>query len=576
MINAYITTNRNLFNFNTISTNINKFSHEFSQTTDSELIREIGNRFVDDNGDIYFTYSASESPYDANNQPWIYALKSTDGGGSWTELGKITSQGFEDPFLIKFNGEYFLYSEKKNGTTHEGINLHRGFDILNLNDQGIVVENNPNINAWDGKDRSSPVLIDNELELIMLFEGRSISGGNEGAIGKATSVDGVNWVVDTNPLIVGYNYSEAENYGMALEYVSHIVPDDITKINDLYLINSHGYNGNNFATTFLLTKDFSIFDDFLGTWVNSGLDEREYAGNGIAVFSEKSTLKALFVNNKGNDAVNPYILQEGVFSVKNGNYSRFTIKSGSFKIVPAQRSEFIEFNSSSPTTATLASDLNSGAGLVKIIKNSKNINTSITINCDTGVTINGSSSLTVLGGSEVVLISTNVNTWTVFSKSIHNLDTLNQLVPRYFSSLGTLDLNTLNTTNSIGFYSQASNANATLARNYPVELAGSFLVLNSGAGFVQIYIPYDSINNNRGFYYRNFRQSNGTWSTWKNLDNIENGISDGQIAFWNNTQKRYIPATTGMSGTYEFNALNSGEVKTMTFSNGILTGVTTL
>src|SRR5690606_20461007 len=49
----------------------------------------------------------------------------------------------------------------------------------------------------------------------------------------------------------------------------------------------------------------------------------------------------------------------------------------------------------------------------------------------------------------------------------------------YKGLLGTTDLNTLNTEAAQGIYSQNSNANATLARNYPTA--------SSGAGLLRVY-----------------------------------------------------------------------------------------
>lgn len=68
----------------------------------------------------------------------------------------------------------------------------------------------------------------------------------------------------------------------------------------------------------------------------------------------------------------------------------------------------------------------------------------------------------------------------------------------------------LNTYQTPGFYVQPATADATSGSNYPVDLAGTLLVLKS-AGISQIYITY-STDGNRRIYYRNFYSS--AWSAW--------------------------------------------------------------
>lgn len=87
-------------------------------------------------------------------------------------------------------------------------------------------------------------------------------------------------------------------------------------------------------------------------------------------------------------------------------------------------------------------------------------------------------------------------------------DYLTDQLPKRASSIGaSKDLNTYQTP---GFYVQPATADATSGSNYPVDLAGTLLVLKS-AGVSQIYITY-STDGNRRIYYRNFYSN--TWGAW--------------------------------------------------------------
>lgn len=73
-------------------------------------------------------------------------------------------------------------------------------------------------------------------------------------------------------------------------------------------------------------------------------------------------------------------------------------------------------------------------------------------------------------------------------------------------SLGTTDLNTLNSSAHVGFYYQTANAN-TPGNNYPTDLAGSLTVLRA-AGIIQVYRVY----NTAAEYQRTFYSD--AWSSW--------------------------------------------------------------
>ncbi|MCK6711127.1 pyocin knob domain-containing protein [Enterobacter cloacae] len=76
----------------------------------------------------------------------------------------------------------------------------------------------------------------------------------------------------------------------------------------------------------------------------------------------------------------------------------------------------------------------------------------------------------------------------------------------------TVDLNTLGRGDSRGIYYQATNAGATAANHYPVQLAGTLYVTPSAYGSQQMYVTYT----NRIFIRAVTGSFNGTgpWSDW--------------------------------------------------------------
>lgn len=73
--------------------------------------------------------------------------------------------------------------------------------------------------------------------------------------------------------------------------------------------------------------------------------------------------------------------------------------------------------------------------------------------------------------------------------------------------LGESNLDTFNSGGHCGFYYQSANVNATAARNYPTQMAGS-LTITRAAGIVQTYTTYQNPVTYQRSYY------NGAWSAW--------------------------------------------------------------
>ena len=106
-----------------------------------------------------------------------------------------------------------------------------------------------------------------------------------------------------------------------------------------------------------------------------------------------------------------------------------------------------------------------------------------------------------------------------------NLPTLTQLgafgAPA--ASLTTQDLNTFGfALNAQGgaVYAQGANANATLARNYPVVKAGSLLVLPGTYGTIQIYNVFDTGDLWQRNLTGNWNGTNGPWAAWRKIGGV--------------------------------------------------------
>lgn len=88
---------------------------------------------------------------------------------------------------------------------------------------------------------------------------------------------------------------------------------------------------------------------------------------------------------------------------------------------------------------------------------------------------------------------------------------------RSTSNLGTTDLNTLTATQ---YAIQPSTANATLARNYPVNLAGTLEVFSRGSGGADSWsFQRYTLVNTSVIYVRTLYS--GVWSTWRRLAGID-------------------------------------------------------
>jgi len=141
--------------------------------------------------------------------------------------------------------------------------------------------------------------------------------------------------------------------------------------------------------------------------------------------------------------------------------------------------------------------------------------------------------------SRLTAATTNAVTTTSHSHELDTQATPNDITPGRIltvgsafglgadNPLGTLDLNAVM---APGFYGQSTNANATLARNYPISLAGTLLVESGGTQIAtQKYTVYNTgAIFSRGYY-------SGVWSGWKEIVTVDsNSINAwaGMIAYF--------------------------------------------
>lgn len=235
---------------------------------DDEFIREIGNVLYDpeDAAAPYkLVYSGYSGTY-ADNTVYVFAATSLD-GVTWTKSGKlITPRSAEDPYLVKVADTYYLYVEDKEAVPFRNIRCYTSTDFSAWTDQGDVLIYNGA--SWENQDVSSPTVLYDGGTFYLFYEGRS-DAGNDGAIGLATSADGVTFTRHVgNPIITGYQIAPGPAY-----WARHAAPDDIRKVGNRYVMTFHGWYERLIATStysgtfygaILTSRDLIHWEDALG------------------------------------------------------------------------------------------------------------------------------------------------------------------------------------------------------------------------------------------------------------------------------------------------------------------------
>jgi predicted GH43/DUF377 family glycosyl hydrolase len=191
-----------------------------------ENIREIGNIVYSSNLSQYlFFYSAHKDTYEQND---VYiGMAHSEDGINWEKYGKIFEVPAEDPYAIIIENKIYLFYEDKSEIPFKRVDLAISEDGKNwtILKKGVI---NPIENDWQSKDVSSPVVIETNEGFLMIYEGRGPD--NLGKIGLAKSIDCVNWSQNNEPIYCG-KYS----------WEKYVVPDDIFKEFDQYILSYHGY-----------------------------------------------------------------------------------------------------------------------------------------------------------------------------------------------------------------------------------------------------------------------------------------------------------------------------------------------
>lgn len=283
-----------------------------SSGAEDENIREIGNVFYDP-ADASFPYKMSYSGHTgayAENNVYVFGAKSAD-GLNWVKTGKLViSRSSEDPYIVKSGNTFYLYVEDKEVVPFRNIRLYTATDFDGpWTDMGDVLVYNGA--SWESGDVSSPVVWKEGATWHMLYEGRrETAPWQSGAIGHATSADGVTWVKDAaNPIITGWQTARGP-----AGWAQWLVPDDIKIYDGSYYLYFHGVHHtprvdgsgtNRWGCGVLVSDDLIAWRDPLGSSIVSPandtlmpftLNGRMYltgsrGGDGVQLYSPQKTAR---------------------------------------------------------------------------------------------------------------------------------------------------------------------------------------------------------------------------------------------------------------------------------------------
>lgn len=270
-----------------------------------QTIREIGNHYIE-NGIHYQLYTGYTGTSGVNSRAGI--ARSLDGGITYTKWGlagdgKMFNTPAEDPHVIKVGNTYYLYSEESSVNAKK-IQLHTSTDLLHWTSQGIVL-NFDGSSAWNGSSIGSPMPIYKNGTFYLYYEGLNSPLGQLGAIGLATSSDGLTFVKGTDPVIVGKSFADAMG-ALSVSKVSwanHVVCDDITEVNGLYYMTFHGqytfFNTATFREGMLVSSDLTTWSDFLGTFISR--DDNVFRD--IMFVRNPQEISAVYIENDGKTLI---------------------------------------------------------------------------------------------------------------------------------------------------------------------------------------------------------------------------------------------------------------------------------
>ena len=251
-----------------------------------EVMREIGNVLYDPsdtNKPYKLVYSGHQDPY-VEDEVYVGYAYSID-GKSWIKGGKLFERASEDPYLVKHNGTYYIYVEDKAVVPFRNIRLFTSTDFTNWTDRGVILDIGTD---WEAQDvSSSTVWVEGNI-WYMLYEGRA--SGQGGAIGLATSSDGITWIKDeANPVITPQNESFFASFDVP--WATAIVPDDIKKVGNVYQLIIHGYALNKWCPGIMVGYNLSEWQDVFSLPVSGPINHMMYTPDNLYIYEDETGIQ---------------------------------------------------------------------------------------------------------------------------------------------------------------------------------------------------------------------------------------------------------------------------------------------
>ena len=223
-----------------------------------ESIREIGNIVYSEKLQHYFFFYSGHTSSNTGQNTFIGVAQSED-GINWQKMGKAFDEQAEDPYVVIHNDTFYMFYEDKSEIPFRKIDLVTSQDGIHFTTQkrGVI---EPKGDEWQKTDVSSPAIIKHNDEWVMLYEGRGSHGisKNRGMIGYAHSKDLINWSSNDEPVFKG---SFRFYPDLLLKWDNYVVPDDIIKNDDKYVMSYHGYGWKRIWQTGLASsKDLKTWE----------------------------------------------------------------------------------------------------------------------------------------------------------------------------------------------------------------------------------------------------------------------------------------------------------------------------
>lgn len=220
--------------------------------------------------------------------------------------GISVSQRGEDPYLAKNIGDGTAYRDSDNRLLlfceeiPGGEGTQQGVWLFTSSDHGVTWQSDGRVfdksaisGAWDSGDRTSPIVFHDGTRLVMLYEGRNLTGvgtENRGMVGVAYSTDeGLTWTPGNggNPIIdTAVNVAPWGQGG--------VVPDDLILVGGVYYLTLHGQAvGAGGSSAFNNAGRWKCLNPDPTTWTAS--DWVEISGNPY----DTATSTEMFIGNDG-------------------------------------------------------------------------------------------------------------------------------------------------------------------------------------------------------------------------------------------------------------------------------------